>query len=100
MNHAFHNVPKAIAKIQKPPLPAVEDVEESSDLQVEGIEKIKIPSNIIYLYTRLEILLGPKLSGQSDTLTEAINLIDELCKQGGTQNEQQYRNAPNKFKTQ
>ena len=46
----------------------------------KGIEKIIIPSNIIDIYTRLEILLGLKLSGHTDTLTEASNLIDELYK--------------------
>ena len=64
-----------------------------------GIEKNIIPSNIIDIYTRLEILLGLKLSGHTDTLTEASNLIDELYKMGEIQNEQQYRNAPNKFQT-
>ena len=41
-----------------------------------GVEKNVIPSNIIDIYTRLEILLGLKLSGHTDTLTEASNLID------------------------
>ena len=59
--------------------------------------KIIIPSNIIDVYTRLEILLGLKLSGHTDTLTEASNLIDELYKRGEIQNKQQYRNALNKF---
>ena len=62
-----------------------------------GVEKISIPSNIIDIYTRLEILLGSKLSGHTETLTEASNLIDELCKRGEIQNKQQYRNALNKF---
>ena len=73
--------------------------EEPIDLKGQGIEKIIIPSNIIDIYTRLEILLGPKLSGHSDTLKEASNLIDELYKRGEIQNKQQYRNAPNKFST-
>ena len=68
-------------------------------LSGKGIEKIIIPSNIIDIYTRLEILLGLKLSGHSDTLTEASNLIDELYKRGDIQTEQQYRNALNKFST-
>ena len=37
------------------------------------------------------------MSGHTDTLTEASNLIDELCKRGEIQNKQQYRNALNKF---
>ena len=50
------------------------------NLQGRGIEKIIIPSNIIDIYTRLEVLLGLKLSGLNSTLTEASNLIDELYK--------------------
>ena len=49
------------------------------------------------VYTRLEILLGFKLSGRTSTLTEASNLKDELYKRGEIQSRQQYRNAPNKF---
>ena len=69
------------------------------NLQGRGFEKIIIPSNIIDIYTRLEILLGLKLSGHTDTLTEASNLIDELYKRREIQNKQQYRNAPNNFST-
>ena len=69
------------------------------NLQGRGIEKIIIPSNIIDIYTRLEILLGLKLSGHTDTLTEASNLIDELYTRGEIQNKQQYRNALDKFLT-
>ena len=68
-------------------------------LKGRGVEKIIMPSNIIDNYTRLEVLLGPKLSGHTDTtLTEASNLIDELYKRGEIQNKQQYRNALDKFK--
>ena len=67
------------------------------NLKGQGIHKIIIPSNIIDIYVRLEILLGLKLSGRSDTLTEASNLNDELFKRSEIQNEQQYRNALNKF---
>ena len=49
------------------------------------------------MYTRLEVLPGLKLSGHSDTLTEASNLIDDLYKRGEIQNEQQYRNALDSF---
>ena len=69
------------------------------NFQGRGIEKIIIPTNIIDIYTRLEILLGLKLSGHTDTLTEASNLIDELYKRGKIQNKQQYRNALDKFLT-
>ena len=68
------------------------------NLKGEGV-KIIIPSNIIDIYKRLEVLLGLKLSGHTDTLTEASNLIDELYKRGEIQNKQQYRNALNKFST-
>ena len=68
-------------------------------LKGRGVEKIIIPSNIIVIYTRLEILLGLRLSGHSNILTEASNLIDELYKRGEIQNKQQYRNALNKFST-
>ena len=64
-----------------------------------GIEKLIIPSNIIDIYTRLEVLLGLKLSGHTDNLTDASNLIDELYKRGEIQNKQQDQNAPIKFST-
>ena len=70
--------------------------EEPDNLQGEGV-KIIIPSNIIDIYIRLEILLGLKFSGHSDTLTEASNLIDKLYKRGELQNKQQYQNALNKI---
>ena len=77
MRDALYNLPKEIAKIQNPPLPAIEN--ESDNLEVQGV-KIIIPSNIIDIYTRLEVLLGLKLSGHTNTLTEASNLIDGLYK--------------------
>ena len=78
----------------------VEDIQNRTfdeiDLEGDGV-KIIIPSNIIDIYTRLEILLGLKISGHTDTLTEASNLIDELYKRGEIQNKLQYKNALNKF---
>ena len=68
-----------------------------TNLNGRGIEKTIFPSNIINIYTRLEILLGLKLSGHTDTLTEASKLIDELYRMGDSQNEQQYRNALDEF---
>ena len=68
-------------------------------LDGRGIEKIIIPSNISDIYTRLKVLLGLKLSGHTDTLTEASILLDELYKIGDIQNKQQYRNALNRFST-
>ena len=75
-----------------------EITDDPDDLQGEGVNII-IPSNIIDIYTRIEILVGLKLSGHTDTLTEANNLIDELYKRGEIENKQQYRNALNKFTT-
>ena len=69
------------------------------NLTGHGIEKNIIPSNINDIYTRLEILVGLKLSGHTDTLTEASNLKDEIYKRGEIQNKQQNRNALNKFPT-
>ena len=96
MKDALYFLPKAKDKFRIPLLPTIEIVESSSDLEYQGV-KIFMPSNIIDIYTRFEILLGLKLSGHTDTLTEASNLIDELYKRGEIQNKQQYRNALNKF---
>ena len=90
-------LPKLAEEIQNRTFEEIND-NSDSDLQGEGV-KIIIPSNIVDIYTRLEILLGLKLSGHTDTLTEASNLIDELYKRGEIQNKQQYRNALNKFST-
>ena len=104
MKDAFYNLPKAIAKIRNPPLPAIENVEDSyeelsDNLQGQGL-KIIIPSKIIDVYNRLEILLRLRLIGLSDTLTESTNLIDDLYKRGEMQKEQQYRIALDKLYTQ
>ena len=92
----FYNLPREIDKFRNPPLTAIEN--ESDNLEGEGV-KIIIPSNIIDIYTRLEVLLGLKLSAHTDTLTEASKLIDELYKRGEIQNKQQYRNALDNFLT-
>ena len=89
-------LPRLVEKIENKTFEEITD--DSDDLQGEGI-KIIIPSNIIDIYTRLEVLLGLKLSGHTDTLTEASALIDQLYKLGEIQNKQQYRNALNKFST-
>ena len=89
-------LPKLVEDIQNKTFDEITD--NSDDLQGEGV-KIIIPSNIIDIYTRLEVLLGLKLSGHSDTLSEASALIDELYKRGEIQNKQQYRNALDKFLT-
>ena len=74
MKDALYDLPKAIDNIRNPPLPTIENVEYSSDSEGPGV-KIIIPNIIIYIYTRLEVLLGLKLSGHTDTLTEASNLL-------------------------
>ena len=76
-----------------------EITDDSDDLQGEGV-KIIIPSILTDIYTRLKIILGLKLSGHTDTLTEASILIDGLNRRGEIQNKQQYRNALNKFSIQ
>ena len=89
-------LPGLVEKIQNKTFEEITD--DSDDLQGEGV-KIIIPSNINDIYTRLEIILGLKLSGHTDALLGASNLIDELYKRGEIQNKQQYRNALNKFST-
>ena len=96
MRDALYILPKEVVKTQNPNFPAIENV--SDDIKGEGV-KIIIPSNIIDIYTKLEILLGLTLSGHTDTLTEASSLIDELYKLGEIQNKQQCRSALNKFQT-
>ena len=83
------------------PLKQFENIkkEEPDNLEGRGVKKIIIPSNIIDLYTRPEVLLGLNLSGHTDILTESSNLIDELYKRGEIENKQHYRNALNKFFT-
>ena len=86
---------KLVEEVQNKTIEEIK-LDSDSDLQGEGV-KIIIPSNIIDIYTRLEKLLGLKLSGHTDTLTEASNLIVELYKRGDIQNKEQYRNALNNF---
>ena len=87
-------LPKVVDEIQNKT--SDEITEESADLQGERVKTI-IPSNIIDIYTRLEILPGLNLSGHSDTFAEAKNLIIELYKRGEIQNTQQNRNALDKL---
>ena len=91
------SLPKLVEEIQNRTYEEI-TLDSDNNLQVKGV-KIFIPSKIIDIYTRLEILLGLNLSGHSDTLTEASNLIDELYKRGEIQTKQQYRNALGKFTT-
>ena len=89
-------LPKLVEDIQNRTFDEI--IDDSDNLEGQGLKKI-IPSNIIDSYTRLKILLGLKLSGDTDTLTEASNLVDELHKKSEIQNKQQYRNALSKFST-
>ena len=104
MRDALYNLPKTKTKIFNPPFSEIEIIEDSheeisdNDLEGQGIEEIIIPSNIIDIYTRLEVLLGLKLSAHSDSLTEASNLIDELYKTGERENKR-CKNALDKFHT-
>ena len=50
----------------------------------KGIEKNY--HTIQHIYPRPEVLLGLKLLGHTDTLTEASNLLDKFYKRGGIQN--------------
>ena len=80
--------------------PSTNDIEDCFKSRADdgGIKKI-IPSSFIDSYTRLEILLGLKLDGHTDTVTEASSLTDELNKGGEIQIEIQYPNALDKFYT-
>ena len=75
----------------------VEEIQNKTfnEIDLEG----QITSSIIDIYTRFEILLGLKLSGHPNFLTEDSNLIDELYKRRETQNKQQFQNALNKIST-
>ena len=101
---ALYKQPKAIAKIFRTPLalPPVKNEETEEGINNSECERIKksiIPSNINDIHTRLEVLLGLKLSGRTDTLTEASNLLDELYKRGEIQNDHQYKIALDNFHT-
>ena len=78
-------LPKLVEEIQNKTFEEITD--DSDDLHGEGV-KIIIPCNVVDIYTRLEVLLGLKLSGHGNVLTEASNLIDELYKRGEIQNKQ------------
>ena len=97
MQDALIILPKDMDIIRNPLLPTIETISES-DLEGQGLKNI-IPLKIFDIYTRLEVLLGLKLSGHTDTLTEASNLIDELYRQGEIQTKQQSRNALDKLQT-
>ena len=72
---------------------------DSVDLEGQEVKNI-VPSNILDIYPRLDVLLGLKVSGHTNTLTEGSNLFDDLYKRGEIHKEQQYRTAPNSNNTQ
>ena len=80
------------------PLPPIENEENPKDSRGHEM-KIIIPSNIIDIWTRLELFLGPKLSGHTDTLTETSNPIDDFYRRSEVQNEKQLWNDLDKFST-
>ena len=63
-------LPKLVEEIQNRTYEEI-TLDSDNNLQGEGV-KIIIPSNIIDIYTRLEILLGLKISGHTDTLKQVI----------------------------
>ena len=70
---------------------------ELNGLQGEGWKKV-IPFDNIEDWTRLQNFLELKLSGHTNTLTEASSLIKKF-KKGETQADQRYRNALDNFYT-
>ena len=93
-----------VKKILNPPIAAIASGESDeyesleSDLEGNGTKTIVVPSDSDEIWTRLQVLLGLKLAGHTDTLIEASQLLDALLKRGGIETEQQYRNAIDKFK--
>ena len=68
-------LPKLVNEIQNKTFHEI--IDNSDELQEEGLIFF-IPSNKFDIYARLENLLGLKLTGYTNTLTEASNLIDEI----------------------
>ena len=97
-------LPSRVQKILNPPIVAIvsgeSDEYESLESEVSGTKTIVVPSDSDEIWTRLQVLLGLKLAGHTDTLIEASQLLDALFKKGEIETEQQFRNAINKFKTQ
>ena len=55
----------------------------ANEIEGEGL-KVFIPSIFNNIWTRLKLLLGLKLPGHTDTLTEASNLQDKIYQRGET----------------
>ena len=94
-----------LGKILNPPIAAITSGESDeyesleSDLEGKGTKTIVVPSDFDEIWTTLQVLLGLKLAGHTDTLIEASQLLDALFKKGEIKTEQQYRNAIDKFTT-
>ena len=73
--------------------------EKSEYLVGQGIEQNILPCNNIGNWTIVGVFSGMKLSGHTDTLTEASFLIDKFYKIGEIENKQQHRNVLDKFHT-
>ena len=71
---------------------SVENDKEYDSFRGAGLVII-IQSNLIDIYTRSEVLPELWLSGHTDTLTEASNLIEEVYKTGEIQDEQHYNKS-------
>ena len=101
-------LPSRVRNILEPPIATIASGESDeyesigSDIDGNGVKKriIVVPEGSDEIWTKLQVLLGFKLSGHTDTLIEASQLIDALFKKGEIETDQQYRNAINKFKTQ
>ena len=93
-----------VQNILKTPVAAIASGESDeyesleSDLEGNGTKTKVVPSDTDEIWTRLQVLLGLKLAGHTDTLIEASQLLDALLKRGEIETEQQYRNAIDKFK--
>ena len=100
MKDAIEEILKAVEKLSSLllSLPTIENEDESNDVPGEEM-KTGIPSTIIDICTRLEVLLGLKLSGHTENLKEASILKDELYKSSENQNEYQNRKALDTYKS-
>ena len=104
MRDAMENLAKVIERVLNPHSPQLtfseneKLVEEESENDNQGENmKFIIPSNIIHMWIRIDVLLELKLSGYTDTLTKARNVIDDLHKRCEVPNAKRYRNALGNF---
>ena len=99
------NLKNRVDKLLNPYLakPKIEIEEESSEIEdgpnvLENERKKNIlPSNVIDIWTRFEVLLGLKLNEPTDILTEASNKVDEISRKPEVEIEHQYLNALHKI---